>query len=129
MSPPTHSTALGTAQARVLDVVDELASELRGGGDGRQARLDDSLERDLGISSLERVELLVRLEEGNGKAEDIDLMDRICTNMMGNTVCVLADAAAMPTQSYLTKFRDEFVAHVTEGGCSLKKAAAQPEAA
>ena len=73
--------------------------------------------------------LLVRLEEGNGKAEDIDLIDRICTNMMGNTVCVLADAAAMPTQSYLTKFRDEFVAHVTQGGCSLKKAVVQPEAA
>ena len=49
--------------------------------------------------------------------------------MMGNTVCVLADAAAMPTQSYLTKFRAEFVAHVTAGGCPLKKAAAQPEAA
>ena len=73
--------------------------------------------------------LLVRLEEGNGKAEDIDLIDRICTNMMGNTVCVLADAAAMPTQSYLTKFRAEFVAHVTAGGCPLKKAAVQPEAA
>ena len=66
MSPPTHSTASGSAQARVLDVVDELASELRGGAGGRQARLDDSLERDLGISSLERVELLVRLEEAFG---------------------------------------------------------------
>lgn len=73
--------------------------------------------------------LLVRLEEGNGKAEDIDLIDRICTNMMGNTVCVLADAAAMPTQSYLTKFRDEFSAHVRQGSCPLKKSAAQPEAA
>ena len=72
--------------------------------------------------------LLVRLEEGNGKAEDIDLIDRICTNMMGNTVCVLADAAAMPTQSYLKKFRDEFLAHVTESGCPLKKSSAQPEA-
>ena len=66
MSPPTHSTAPGTAQARVLDVVDELSSELRGGDGGRPARLDDSLERDLGISSLERVELLVRLEEAFG---------------------------------------------------------------
>ena len=50
--------------------------------------------------------------------------------MTGNTVCVLADAAAMPTQSYLSKFRDEFVAHITEGGCSLrKKADSQPQAA
>ena len=68
MPSPTHSTAPGTAQSRVLDVVDELVNELRGGGgdNGRQARLDDSLERDLGISSLERVELLVRLEEAFG---------------------------------------------------------------
>ena len=74
--------------------------------------------------------LLVRLEEGNAQPDDIDLIDRICTNMTGNTVCVLADAAAMPTQSYLSKFRDEFVAHITEGGCPLrKKADSQPQAA
>ena len=69
--------------------------------------------------------LLVRLEEGTARAEDIDLIDRICTNMTGNTVCVLADAAAMPTQSFLTKFRDEFVAHVTHAGCPLDRPAAQ----
>jgi len=65
--------------------------------------------------------LLVRLEEGKGRAEDIDLMNKISDNMMGNTVCVLADAAAMPTQSYLSKFRDEFIAHVTLGRCPFKK--------
>jgi NADH-quinone oxidoreductase subunit F len=69
--------------------------------------------------------LLVRLEEGNGQAEDIDLMNKISDNMMGNTVCVLADAAAMPTQSYISKFRDEFIAHVTQGGCPLKKNGAE----
>ncbi len=69
--------------------------------------------------------LLVRLEEGTARTEDIDLIDRICTNMTGNTVCVLADAAAMPTQSFLTKFRDEFVAHVTHAGCPLDRPAAQ----
>ena len=69
--------------------------------------------------------LLVRLEEGAARAEDIDLIDRICTNMTGNTVCVLADAAAMPTQSFLSKFRDEFVAHVTHAGCPLDRPAAQ----
>jgi NADH-quinone oxidoreductase subunit F len=65
--------------------------------------------------------LLVRLEEGSGRVEDIDLMNKISDNMTGNTVCVLADAAAMPTQSFISKFRDEFVAHVTLGRCPLKK--------
>ena len=41
--------------------------------------------------------------------------------MMGNTVCVLADAAAMPVQSFLKKFRGEFEAHVRLGGCDLAK--------
>ena len=65
--------------------------------------------------------LLISLDEGNGKLEDIELMDKISTNMTGNTVCVLADAAAMPTQSFLSKFKDEFVAHVTLGRCPFKK--------
>jgi NADH-quinone oxidoreductase subunit F len=65
--------------------------------------------------------LLVRLEEGNGKPEDIDLLNTISDNMTGNTVCVLADAAAMPTKSYITKFRDEFEEHVRLGRCPFRE--------
>ena len=50
----------------MLEVVTELVGELRGAGAPTLARLDDGLERDLGISSLERVELLVRLEHAFG---------------------------------------------------------------
>lgn len=71
----------------------------------------------------------MRLEEGSDRAEDIDLMNKISDNMMGNTVCVLADAAAMPTQSYISKFRDEFSAHITLGRCPLKKNGAARHAA
>lgn len=63
-----------------------------------------------------------RLEEGNGKMEDIDLIASICPNLMGRTVCVLADAAAMPAASYVEKFRPEFEAHVEQKGCPLKAA-------
>jgi hypothetical protein len=38
----------------------------------------------------------------------------------------LADAAAMPTQSFLSKFKDEFVAHVTLGRCPFKKEGSVP---
>ena len=48
-------------EEQVLDVVTELVTELRGGARTAAAR-HDSLEADLGISSLERVELLIRLE-------------------------------------------------------------------
>ena len=50
---------------RVLDIVGALVSELTGGA-GRQPTVHDSLDRDLGISSLERVELLLRLEQAFG---------------------------------------------------------------
>ena len=52
-------------EAQVLDVVTELVTELRGGTHSAVGR-GDSLESDLGISSLERVELLVRLERTFG---------------------------------------------------------------
>ena len=97
MSSPTHPTAPGSAQARVLDVVDELASELRGGGNGRRARLDDSLERDLGISSLERVELLVRLEEAFGvRLGDAAMVD---AETPGDLAAALADTDPPPVDA------------------------------
>jgi len=40
-------------------------------------------------------------------------------NMRGRTICVLADAQAMPIHSYVEKFRDEFVAHLDGRGCPL----------
>ena len=62
-SPPT--SAGGSIEQQVLDVVAELVTELRGGVPAAVAR-GDSLETDLGISSLERVELLIRLERTFG---------------------------------------------------------------
>jgi NADH-quinone oxidoreductase subunit F len=41
---------------------------------------------------------------------------------MGRTVCVLADAAAMPAASYIEKFRSEFEAHIEQKCCPLKGA-------
>ena len=69
-------------------------------------------------------DLLIRLENGGARPQDIDLLRRVADNMIGNTVCVLADAAAMPVQSFLTKFRAEFERHVEAGGCPLRGASA-----
>jgi NADH-quinone oxidoreductase subunit F len=62
-------------------------------------------------------DLLVRLEDGGARPNDIALLRRVADNMMGNTVCALADAAAMPVQSFLTKFMPEFEEHLARGGC------------
>jgi NADH-quinone oxidoreductase subunit F len=64
--------------------------------------------------------VLRHLEDGTGREEDLQLLLDISDNMMGNTVCVLADAAAMPTKSFVTKFRGEFLEHVTLGRCPFR---------
>ncbi len=52
--------------------------------------------------------ILKRIDEGEGKREDIDLLVEIANNIEGNTICALGDAAAWPVQSFIKRFRDEF---------------------
>jgi NADH-quinone oxidoreductase subunit F len=65
--------------------------------------------------------LLIRVDEGAGTAEDLRSLNSVAAGMMGNTICVLADAAAMPVQSFLKKFGAEFEAHVRLGACELRE--------
>ncbi len=65
MAHPSPAPTGAGVEEQVLDVVTELVTELRGGARTAVAR-GDSLEADLGISSLERVELLIRLERAFG---------------------------------------------------------------
>jgi NADH-quinone oxidoreductase subunit F len=52
--------------------------------------------------------LLVRLDEGKASEEDLATLDTVAKGMLGTTICVLSDAAAMPVRSFLAKFPDEF---------------------
>ena len=51
---------------------------------------------------------LERILHGEGKPEDLDNLARVASNIEGNTICGLGDAAAWPVQSYVKKFRHEF---------------------
>ncbi len=42
--------------------------------------------------------------------------------MEGKTICVFADEAAWPLQSYIGKFREEFERHIATGKCDLTHA-------
>jgi NADH-quinone oxidoreductase subunit F len=53
-----------------------------------------------------------RIYEGDAKSQDLDTLLTIAKNMEGRTICVFADAAAWPIQSYITKFRKEFEEHI-----------------
>jgi NADH-quinone oxidoreductase subunit F len=61
--------------------------------------------------------ILTRIENGNGRTGELELMLDICANMKGKTICPLSDAAAMPIESYIQRFYDEFAAHIQEQRC------------
>ncbi|HLU14600.1 MAG TPA: NADH-quinone oxidoreductase subunit NuoF [Burkholderiaceae bacterium] len=62
-----------------------------------------------------------RIENGEGRPEDLELLDSVAHNMMGRTICALADAAAMPVRSFIKHFRDEFAHHIEHKSCVVPK--------
>lgn len=63
--------------------------------------------------------VLHKIEHGEGKIEHLDLLDNIAGNIMGRTICALGDAAAMPVQSFIKYFRDEFEYHIKHKKCMV----------
>jgi len=63
--------------------------------------------------------LISRIERGEGRLEDIDLIHAVATNIGGKTLCPFGDAAVAPALTTIQHFRHEFEAHVREGRCTL----------
>jgi len=55
-----------------------------------------------------------KLLKGEAVPEDLDLLEKVCKGMAGLTICPLADAAVMPMESFLQRFRSEFEARIHE---------------
>ncbi|MEJ2803858.1 NADH-quinone oxidoreductase subunit NuoF [Comamonadaceae bacterium PP-2] len=55
-----------------------------------------------------------RIWHGQGRPQDLDLLDSVAGNIMGRTICALGDAAAMPVRGMLKHFRHEFEALVQQ---------------
>lgn len=60
-----------------------------------------------------------RIEHGQGKQEDLDLLLDVANKIQGRTICALGDAAAMPVTSFVKKFRDEFQYHIDHKSCMV----------
>jgi len=58
------------------------------------------------------VKMLERIDSGEATPMDLDLMASVCDQIIGNCLCVLGDAMAMPIGSMVEKFRGEFEAHI-----------------
>jgi NADH-quinone oxidoreductase subunit F len=63
------------------------------------------------------VRVLERIEHGEGRMEDIDLLLNICDRMDGRSFCPLGDAASWALRSNVKVFRDEFEQHIIGQGC------------
>jgi len=62
--------------------------------------------------------VLSRIEGGDGRVEDVDLLEKISNQMAnGMTICVFSDAAIAPVLSSIEKFRDEYRYHVENKRC------------
>jgi NADH-quinone oxidoreductase subunit F len=64
-----------------------------------------------------------RIEHGQGRPEDLDLLDRVAANIAGRTICALGDAAAMPVQGMLKHYRHEFEHHIEHKKCLVQSGA------
>lgn len=61
--------------------------------------------------------ILHRIEAGEGRPGDVDLLLHMGTNIFGRTICPFGDASVWPVESTINKFRDEFDYHVREKRC------------
>ena len=66
---------------------------------------------------------LARLEQGRGSAEDLDLLVDQCENILGRAFCALGDGATSPITSSIEYFKDEYLAHLSHGGCPFDREA------
>jgi NADH-quinone oxidoreductase subunit F len=58
------------------------------------------------------VKMLERIDSGEATPMDLDIMASVQEHIIGNCLCVLGDAMAMPIGSMIAKFRPEFEAHI-----------------
>jgi len=72
------------------------------------------------------VQALARIEDGRASVDDgpemLDLLLDQCDNILGRSFCALGDGATSPISSSIEYFRDEYLAHLTHGGCPFDPA-------
>jgi NADH-quinone oxidoreductase subunit F len=61
--------------------------------------------------------IIRRIEHGEGREEDLELLLDICDNIAGRSFCPLGDAAVGPVQSSVERFREEYEFHIREKRC------------
>jgi NADH-quinone oxidoreductase subunit F len=63
--------------------------------------------------------MVERIANGQGRMQDIDLLNSVSDNIQGRTICALGDAAAMPVRAMIKHFKDEFVALIEKNAAPV----------
>jgi NADH-quinone oxidoreductase subunit F len=61
--------------------------------------------------------VIQRIEEGQGRQQDLDMLVDVSKKIEGHTICAFGDAAAWPVQSFIKHYRQEFQYHIDNGCC------------
>jgi NADH-quinone oxidoreductase subunit F len=63
------------------------------------------------------VQIVEQIEDGRAGQGDLDMLLDVCDRILGKCLCPLGDADAMAVAGFVDKFRDDFQAHIDQGGC------------
>lgn len=63
--------------------------------------------------------VLKRIDSGEGRLQDLDLLTSVAQNIEGNTICALGDAAAWPVKWTIKKFRSDFEKRVSDNNLAV----------
>jgi NADH-quinone oxidoreductase subunit F len=65
--------------------------------------------------------ILKRMEAGQGKQGEVELLEDICRKIAGRSICALGEFATGSIVRTVPRFRDEFQAHIDGKGCPFEK--------
>ena len=66
------------------------------------------------------LEIVERIVGGQGRPEDLNLLEELADTVQNTALCGLGKTAANPVTSTLRYFRDEYEAHVSEKRCPAR---------
>jgi NADH-quinone oxidoreductase subunit F len=73
------------------------------------------------IGTKRMLEILERIVHGEGKMEDIDELEQLCTSIKDGSLCGLGQTAPNPVLTTLRYFKDEYIAHIRDKKCPAKQ--------
>jgi len=63
------------------------------------------------------LDILIRITQGEGKEEDLDVLEQMSDEINTMSLCGLGQSAPNPVKSTIRYFRDEYLAHILDKEC------------